>query len=105
MSTWAFAHDVMFYEFWPVQFPVLLFGGSALGERKYVELWKRLDTDPTNEEVIRNMPVRQSVLWGRGVIPGRGFCIGGGRLPSVGTSLAISFLALLKAVNAYGEIS
>jgi hypothetical protein len=67
-SKWPFKHDVMFWEFWPVQFPVLLFGGWALGEQEYVELWKRLDPDPTNEEVIRNMPVRQPVLWGEGAI-------------------------------------
>jgi hypothetical protein len=41
----------------------LLFGGLALREPKYIELWKRLDPDPTVEEVVRNFPVRQPLLW------------------------------------------
>ena len=30
---------------------------------EYIELWKTLDPDPTVEEVIRNFPFRQPVLW------------------------------------------
>jgi hypothetical protein len=28
-----------------------------------VDLWRRLDPDPTDEEVVRNYPIRQPVLW------------------------------------------
>ena len=35
----------------------------ALDRADYIALWKRLDHDPTVEEVLRNWPVRQPVLW------------------------------------------
>jgi hypothetical protein len=62
-STWPKEPDVMFWEFWPVRSPVLLFGGLAYHEPKYLELWKTLEAEPTNEEVIRNVPIRYPLLW------------------------------------------
>jgi hypothetical protein len=43
--------------------PSLLFAGLALGEQKYLDLWKRLPADSQVEEVIRNFFVRQPLLW------------------------------------------
>lgn len=60
---WPYAHDVMFWEFWPVRSPALLFAGQAYAESKYVDLWATLEANPTNEEVLRNLPIRQPVLW------------------------------------------
>jgi hypothetical protein len=60
---WPKQADVMYFDQWPVRQPSLLFGGLALGRPEYVELWKKLDPDPTVEEVLRNWPVRQPVLW------------------------------------------
>ncbi len=62
-STWPLEPDVMYYDEWPVRHPLLLFGGLALNKPEYIELWKTLDPDPTVEEVIRNFPFRQPVLW------------------------------------------
>jgi hypothetical protein len=62
-SSWPKPPDVMYHDAWPVRHPSLLFGGRALGEPGYVALWRRLDPDPTIDEVIRNYPVRQPVLW------------------------------------------
>lgn len=62
-SKWPYKPDVMYYDLFPVRMPALLFGGLALNEPKYIDLWKKLDGDPTNDEVIRNFPVRQPVLW------------------------------------------
>jgi hypothetical protein len=53
----------MYFDAWPIRHPSLLFGGRALHEPSYIALWKRLDPDPTVEEVIRNYPVRQPILW------------------------------------------
>jgi hypothetical protein len=53
----------MFFDRRPVAQPCLLFGGPALGNAAYVDLWKRLDHDPTVDEVLRNWPVRQPLLW------------------------------------------
>ncbi len=62
-STWPYKPDVMYYDLWPVRQPSLLFAGIAFNESKYVELWKSLNPDPDNEEVLRNFPIRQPVLW------------------------------------------
>jgi hypothetical protein len=53
----------MFWEYWPVRCPSLLFASRAYAEPKYFELWKTLNASPTNEEVLRNLPIRQPVLW------------------------------------------
>jgi hypothetical protein len=60
---WPLAPDVMYDEEWPVRQPSLLFAGLALGKPKYLALWRKLDPDPTVEEVLRNFPVRQPLLW------------------------------------------
>ena len=60
---WPKPPDVMYHDEWPVRHPALLFGGRALGEPRYVALWKTLPADPTVDEVVRNYPVRQPLLW------------------------------------------
>jgi hypothetical protein len=62
-SSWPKPPDVMYFDAWPIRHPSLLFGGRALHEPSYLALWRRLDPDPTVEEVIRNYPVRQPLLW------------------------------------------
>lgn len=60
---WPRAPDVMYFDQWPVRQPALLFGGLAFHDARYIALWKRLDPDPSVEEVIRNYPIRQPLLW------------------------------------------
>jgi hypothetical protein len=62
-SKWPGKQDVMFWEFWPVRSPVLLFTGLAYNEPKYLEQWQKLKPDYSNEEVIRNVPIRWPLLW------------------------------------------
>jgi len=62
-SKWPYKPDVMFFEYWPVRSPVLLFGGIAYDQKKYLDTWKSLEANPTNEEVLRNLPIRQPILW------------------------------------------
>jgi hypothetical protein len=64
-SKWTYPPDVMYFEFWPVRQSSLLFAGIAFDEPKYIELWRKLDADPTEAEVIRNYPIRQPLLWVR----------------------------------------
>ncbi len=64
-ASWPHQKDVMYFDEWPVRQPCLLFGGLALGEQKYLDLWKSLNGSPSNEEVIRNLPVRHPLLWVR----------------------------------------
>jgi hypothetical protein len=62
-SKWPHKPDVEKWELWPVRQPCLLFAGLALGEAKYLELWKKLPADPTDLEIRRNMAVTQPLLW------------------------------------------
>lgn len=60
---WPKPPDVMYFDEWPVQQPCLLFAGLALRKPEYLALWRRLKADPSVEEVLRNWPVRQPLLW------------------------------------------
>jgi hypothetical protein len=62
-KTWPLKPDVMYFDQWPVRQPSLLFAGLALDKPEYLELWRKLEGDPTVEEVLRNWPVRQPLLW------------------------------------------
>jgi hypothetical protein len=62
-SKWPFAKDVEYFDDLPARRPSLLFVGEALGRPQYITVWQRLDPDPTVPEVIRNMPIRQPLLW------------------------------------------
>jgi hypothetical protein len=62
-KTWPLPPDVMYDKEWPVRQPCLVFAGLALGKPEYLALWRKLEADPTVEEVLRNYPVRQPLLW------------------------------------------
>lgn len=62
-SSWPLPPDVQHFEGWPMRQPALLFGGLALNEPKYLDLWAQLDPDPTDDEIRRNVAIRQPVLW------------------------------------------
>ena len=62
-SKWPHKPDVMYHEFWPVRSPVLLFGGIKCDRPEWLETWRKLDANPTNDEVLRNLPIREPVLW------------------------------------------
>jgi hypothetical protein len=62
-SAWKWARDIEHFDSWPVRSPGLLFSGIACHEQKYLDLWKALNPDPTDKEIIRNYPIRQPLLW------------------------------------------
>ena len=62
-SKWTYSKDVMYWDEWPVAQPFLVFGAQAFGNADYLNTWKRLNHDPTVDEVIRNLPVRNPLLW------------------------------------------
>jgi len=61
--SWPRAPDVMYYDNWPVRQPALLFAGLAFHDQRYVDLWKTLEPAPSVDEVDRNFPIRQPLLW------------------------------------------
>jgi hypothetical protein len=60
---WPLRPDVQYFENWPVRQPHLLFAGLVFKRAEYLDLWRKLDPDPTVEEIIRNFPIRQPLLW------------------------------------------
>jgi hypothetical protein len=60
---WPYAKDVEHFDALPVRAPSLLFCGLGCSHPEYLALWKRLDPDPTDPEIIRNYPIRQPLLW------------------------------------------
>ncbi|HVW95456.1 MAG TPA: alginate lyase family protein [Mucilaginibacter sp.] len=62
-NSWPFAHDVMHWESWPVAQPSLVLGAVGFHEADWLHLWKKLDHDPQDAEIIRNLPVRHPLIW------------------------------------------
>jgi Alginate lyase len=62
-SKWPYKKDVEHFDALPVRSPGLLFAGLACHRAEYIALWKTLNPDPTDKEVIRNFPIRQPLLW------------------------------------------
>ena len=62
-NKWTFKQDVMYWEQWPVAHPFLIFGALALHDQNLFSTWKSLEHAPTEEEVIRNLPIRNPLIW------------------------------------------
>lgn len=55
--------DVMHWDDWPARQPCLIFAYAEFGDEKYLALWKKLNADPSDLEIRRNMAVTQPLLW------------------------------------------
>jgi hypothetical protein len=62
-ESWPYPRDIMYWNEWPVAQPFLLFGSLAYCESRWFDTWKELDHDPQNKEVLRNLPVRNPLIW------------------------------------------
>jgi hypothetical protein len=62
-NIWKKSPDVMYWNEWPVAQPFLLFGFSKFKNEKWFNLWEKLDHFPNTQEVIRNLPVRNPLIW------------------------------------------
>ncbi|WP_343110473.1 alginate lyase family protein [Mucilaginibacter sp.] len=62
-NAWPYPHDVMHWESWPVAQPSLVFGAAAYNNADWLNTWKLLEHSPTDEEIIRNLPVRHPLIW------------------------------------------
>ena len=62
-ARWKLNPDVMYWENWPVAQPFLVFGAVAYKNQNWLNTWKKLDHEPKVEDVIRNLPVRNPVIW------------------------------------------
>jgi hypothetical protein len=62
-SKWSLKPDVMYWENWPVAQPFLVFGSEKFQNKNWFDTWKGLDHSPKAEEVIRNLPIRNPLIW------------------------------------------
>lgn len=62
-AAWPFAKDIFIWEEWPVRQSSLLFAGIAYGNQDFIQKYFELDAHPEHPEVIRNLPVRNPVIW------------------------------------------
>jgi hypothetical protein len=62
-SKWPFKQDVMYWDNWPVAHPFLVFGAEAYANKSWLTTWAKLEHAPAVEEVIRNLPVRNPLIW------------------------------------------
>ena len=62
-SKWSFQKDVMYWDNWPVAQPFLVFGSNVFNNRTWFKTWKELDHNPKEDEVIRNLPIRNPIIW------------------------------------------
>ncbi len=62
-TQWPYVKDVMYWEEWPVAQPFLLFGYQKYATESWLKTWTKLEHFPTTEEVIRNLPVRNPLIW------------------------------------------
>ncbi len=62
-NNWPYKPDVMYWDEWPVRQPFLLFAGKAYNNQEYIETWKKLEGYPKAGEVLRNLPIRNPLLW------------------------------------------
>lgn len=62
-SKWPFKKDVMYWENWPIAHPLLVFGAIEFENREWFNTWVSLDHFPEVGEVVRNLPIRNPVIW------------------------------------------
>jgi len=55
--------DVMHWDDWPMRQPCLIFAYAEFGDEKYFDLWRKLNPDPTDLEIRRNVAITQPLLW------------------------------------------
>jgi hypothetical protein len=61
-SQWKYPADIMFFDQWPIAQSCLFFAGVH-GNKVAMNTWKKLNHFPSNQEVIRNSPIRNPILW------------------------------------------
>ena len=55
--------DIAHWDNWPAREPCLLFAYAESGDEKYLDLWRKLNPDPTDLEIRRNIAITQPLLW------------------------------------------
>lgn len=62
-ESWNNMKDVMYWDEWPVAHPFLLFGALQTNNESWQSTWAQLEHFPATDEVVRNLPVRNPLIW------------------------------------------
>lgn len=62
-SSWTMAPDAQFFDQIPIQTPGWLFAARAYKNEPMMEVWRGLDPERQSEEINRNFPIREPILW------------------------------------------
>ena len=53
----------MYWNEWPIAHPFLVLGYYHNNNKEWFDTWKQLEHNPQTEEVVRNLPVRNPLIW------------------------------------------
>jgi hypothetical protein len=62
-KSWPLAPDVMYWADWPVAQPFLVLGAAQFGNQAWLATWQHLEHNPQVPEVLRNLPMRNPLIW------------------------------------------
>ena len=62
-NKWPYEKDVLYWDEWPVAHPFLIFGAVKFDRQDWFDLWARLESNPQVDETLRNLPVRNPLIW------------------------------------------
>lgn len=62
-ESWIYTKDVMYWDKWPVAHPFLLFAALHADNKDWLDAWGRLEHFPMTDEVVRNLPIRNPLIW------------------------------------------
>ncbi len=62
-SKWTLKPDVMYWDEWPVAQAGILFGALQYQQKDWFSTWAKLEHQPKVQEVIRNMAIKNPVIW------------------------------------------
>lgn len=62
-STWPYKKDVLHWDQQPSRQPFMLFGAINQKQIEWFELWKKQKTEFPNDEIRRNLPLKNILLW------------------------------------------
>ncbi len=60
---WPYVADARHFHLLPCRRPTLVFAARAFNIADYATLWRTLNPDPTEPEILRSFPIRQPLLW------------------------------------------
>lgn len=62
-KSWPLKPDIMFWNEWPIAQTFLIFGADAFERKEWFDTWRQLNHAPAADEVLRNWPVRNPLIW------------------------------------------